>query len=133
MMPGVDVAAVREPGAGEVVARVQPGPRRDWFTEDAWTSLLSQPYSVTAQSNRVGLRLDGVPLERANAGELSSEGMVRGALQIPSSGTPVLFLADHPVNGGYPVIAYVIDQDVDRCGQLRTGQTLRFTTRGPIP
>jgi biotin-dependent carboxylase-like uncharacterized protein len=133
MMPGVDVAAVREPGAGEVVARVQPGPRRDWFTEDAWTSLLSQPYSVTAQSNRVGLRLDGVPLERANAGELSSEGMVRGALQIPSSGTPVLFLADHPVTGGYPVIAYVIDQDVDRCGQLRTGQTLRFTTRGPIP
>lgn len=128
-MPGVDVAAVPEPEAGEVVVRVQPGPRRDWFTDDAWASLLSQHYSVTAQSNRVGLRLDGVPLERANTGELSSEGMVRGAVQIPASGTPVLFLADHPVTGGYPVIGYVVEDDVDRCGQLRTGQTLRFTTR----
>jgi biotin-dependent carboxylase-like uncharacterized protein len=128
-MPGVDVAAVREPEAGEVLVQVQPGPRREWFTDDAWEMLLNQPYSVTAQSNRVGLRLDGVPLERANTGELSSEGMVRGALQIPLSGTPVLFLADHPVTGGYPVIGYVVDDDVDRCGQLRTGQTLRFTTR----
>ena len=128
-MPGVDVAAVPEPEPGEVVVQVQPGPRRDWFTDDAWASLLSQQYTVTAQSNRVGLRLDGVPLDRANTGELSSEGMVRGAVQIPSSGTPVLFLADHPVTGGYPVIGYVVDDDVDRCGQLRTGQTLRFTTR----
>lgn len=91
--------------------------------------LLSQPYSVTAQSNGVGPRLDGVPLERANTGELSSEGMVRRALQIPLSGTPVPFLADHPVTGGYPVIGYVVDDDVDRCGQLLTGQSLRFTTR----
>lgn len=128
-MPGVDVAAVPEPEAGEVVVQVQPGPRRDWFTDDAWTSLLDQRYTVTTQSNRVALRLDGVPLERASTGELSSEGMVRGALQIPLSGTPVLFLADHPVTGGYPVVAYVVDDDVDRCGQLRTGQTLRFTTR----
>jgi len=128
-MPGVDLAATREPAAGDVVVQVQPGPRRQWFTDEAWEALLSQPYSVTAQSNRVGLRLDGVPLERANTGELSSEGMVRGALQIPLSGTPVLFLADHPVTGGYPVIGYVVDDDVDRCGQLRTGQTLRFTTR----
>jgi biotin-dependent carboxylase-like uncharacterized protein len=128
-MPGVDVAAVPEPEGGEVVVQLQPGPRRDWFTDDAWASLLSQRYTVTAQSNRVGLRLGGVPLERANTCELPSEGMVRGALQIPSSGTPVLFLADHPVTGGYPVVGYVIDDDVDRCGQLRTGQTLRFTTR----
>lgn len=128
-MPGVDVAAVPEPEAGEVVVQVQPGPRRDWFADEAWASLLNQHYTVTAQSNRVGLRLDGVPLERERPGELPSEGMVRGALQIPPSGTPVLFLADHPVTGGYPVVGYVVDHDVDRCGQLRTGQTLRFTTR----
>jgi len=128
-MPGVDVAAVPEPEAGELVVQVQPGPRRDWFTDDAWASLLNQHYTVTAQSNRVGLRLDGVPLERTTTRELPSEGMVRGALQIPLSGTPVLFLADHPVTGGYPVVGYVVDRDVDRCGQLRTGQTLRFTTR----
>ena len=128
-MPGVDLAAVPEPESGEVVVRVQPGPRRDWFTDDAWASLLNARYTVTAQSNRVGLRLDGVPLERESTGELPSEGMVRGALQIPPSGMPVLFLADHPVTGGYPVVGYVVEDDVDRCGQLRTGQALRFTTR----
>jgi allophanate hydrolase subunit 2 len=54
--------------------------------------------------------------------------MELGALQIPPSGLPVLFLADHPVTGGYPVIAYVAAPDLDACGQLRPGQTLRFTT-----
>ena len=53
--------------------------------------------------------------------------MLRGALQVPPSGLPVLFLADHPVTGGYPVIGYVDDVDVDRCAQLRPGQRLRFT------
>jgi biotin-dependent carboxylase-like uncharacterized protein len=129
-MPGVDLAPVADPPAGEVVVRVGPGPRRDWFTDEAWSSLLSQLYTVTQQSNRVGLRLEGQPLERARTDELPSEGMVRGALQIPPSGLPVLFLADHPITGGYPVVAYVVDDDVDRCGQLRGGQPLRFTT-GP--
>jgi len=101
-----------------------PGPRRDWFTDEAWASLVGRAYVVTSDSNRVGLRLDGEPLERARTDELPSEGMVRGALQVPPSGKPVLFLADHPVTGGYPVIAYVVDDDVDRCAQLRPGQTL---------
>ncbi|MFP5370515.1 MAG: allophanate hydrolase subunit 2 family protein, partial [Actinomycetes bacterium] len=74
----------------------------------------------------VGLRLDGPALERTRTDELPSEGMVRGALQVPPSGRPVLFLADHPVTGGYPVIAYVADDDVDRCAQLRPGQTIAF-------
>ena len=125
-MPGVDVAPVKDPEGAELVVRVSPGPRRDWFTDDAWNCLVGQPYGVTSDSNRVGLRLEGEPLERARTGELSSEGMVRGALQIPPSGTPVLFLADHPVTGGYPVVAYVLDDDVDRCAQLRPGQTLRL-------
>jgi len=125
-LPGVDVAPVADPEAGNVTVRVLPGPRRDWFTDAAWTSLRSQVYTVSSQSNRVGLRLDGDSLERASTGELPSEGMVRGALQIPPSGTPILFLADHPVTGGYPVIGYVRDEDVDRCGQLRPGQALRL-------
>jgi biotin-dependent carboxylase-like uncharacterized protein len=125
-MPGVDVAPVAEPPAGEVTVRVLPGPRRDWFSAGAWETLTDQAYTVTSDSNRVGLRLDGSPLERTLSGELPSEGMVRGALQVPPSGTPVLFLADHPVTGGYPVVAYVVDDDVDRCAQLCPGQTLRF-------
>lgn len=132
-MPGVDVAAVAEPALGEVQVQIQAGPRRDWFTDHAWDSLRTQRYAVTEQSNRVGLRLDGQPLERARAGELPSEGMGRGALQVPASGLPVLFLADHPVTGGYPVIAYVVDADVDQCAQLQAGQRLTFTTRRARP
>ncbi len=123
-MPGVDLAPVGDPEAGDVTVRVTPGPRRDWFSDEAWASLLEQPWTVTHDSNRVGVRLEGRALARERTGELPSEGLVRGALQVPASGQPVLFLADHPVTGGYPVIGYVDDVDVDRCGQLRPGQQL---------
>jgi biotin-dependent carboxylase-like uncharacterized protein len=129
-MPDVDLAPVCDPPVGEVTVAVLPGPRADWFGNEGWAGLTGQAWSVTSESNRVGLRLDGDPLGRARSGELPSEGMVRGALQVPPSGRPVLFLADHPVTGGYPVIAYVADDplrsDVDRCAQLRPGQTIRF-------
>jgi biotin-dependent carboxylase-like uncharacterized protein len=125
-MPGVDLAPVADPPGGEVTVRVLPGPRADWFAEEAVRALTGTPWTVTDESNRIGLRLSGVVLERTRSGELASEGMVRGALQVPPSGQPVLFLADAPVTGGYPVIGYVDDAHVDRCGQLRPGQTLRF-------
>ena len=125
-LPGVDLAPVADPPAGEVTVPVLPGPRADWFGTAAWEALTGSAYAVTSESNRVGLRLDGPTLERERTGELPSEGMVRGALQVPPSGTPVLFLADHPVTGGYPVIGYVADAHVDRCAQLRPGQVLRF-------
>jgi allophanate hydrolase subunit 2 len=86
---------------------------------------------VTSDSNGVGVRLDGEPLLRRRDDELPSEGLVRGALQVPPSGRPVLFLADHPVTGGYPVIAYVTDADVDRCAQLRPGQQLLLRETPP--
>ncbi|GAA3139303.1 biotin-dependent carboxylase-like uncharacterized protein [Kribbella aluminosa] len=127
-MPGVDQAPVAHPAAGQVVLRVTPGPRRDWFTDAGWASLLSQVYEVSTNSNRVGVRLDGTPLERARAGELASEGMTHGAIQIPPSGTPVIFLADHPVTGGYPVIAYVAAADLNACAQLRPGQPVRLVS-----
>ncbi|WP_410786242.1 biotin-dependent carboxyltransferase family protein [Kribbella sp. C-35] len=125
-MPGVDLAPVAHPADGTVVLRVTPGPRRDWFTDAGWASLVSQVYAVSSNSNRVGVRLDGEPLERARTGELASEGMARGAIQIPPSGTPVIFLADHPVTGGYPVIAYVASTDLDACAQVRPGQPVRL-------
>jgi biotin-dependent carboxylase-like uncharacterized protein len=125
--PHVDVAPVPDPSGDEVTVRVAAGPRRDWFSDETWRSFATQTYVVSSDSNRVGLRLEGPPVERRNDSELRSEGMVRGAVQIPASGAPVLFLADHPVTGGYPVIAYVLDTDVDRCAQLRPGQSLRFS------
>ncbi len=128
-LPGVDVAPVAEPSAGEVVVPVLPGPRADWFGADTHALLAGTAWTVTGDSNRVGLRLAGPELVRERSGELASEGMERGALQVPPSGQPVLFLADHPVTGGYPVIGYVAEPDVDRCGQLAPGQTLRFRPR----
>jgi biotin-dependent carboxylase-like uncharacterized protein len=125
-LPGVDLAPVADPPGDEVTVRVLPGPRADWFAEDADAVLTGTGWTVTGESNRIGLRLDGPPLERVRTGELASEGMVRGAVQVPPSGLPVLFLADAPVTGGYPVVGYVHDADVDRCGQLRPGQTVRF-------
>lgn len=127
-VPGVDVAPVAEPSNDLLQVRVSPGPRRDWFNDEAWALFTSQAYTVDSQSNRVGVRLTAEPLPRLREGELVSEGMLRGAIQVPPSGLPVLFLADHPVTGGYPVIAYVDDLDVDRCAQLRPGQELRFST-----
>ncbi|WP_432477712.1 biotin-dependent carboxyltransferase family protein [Nocardioides sp. GXQ0305] len=129
-VPGIDLAAVREPEGDLLEVHVSEGPRRDWFDDAAWRLLTTQEYAVSGDSNRVGVRLEGEALERRREGELPSEGMLRGALQIPPSGLPVLFLADHPVTGGYPVIGYVDDHDVDRCAQVRPGQRLRLRT-GP--
>ncbi|MGY1781061.1 5-oxoprolinase subunit C family protein [Geodermatophilus sp. SYSU D01036] len=125
-LPGVDVAPVADPPAGEVTVRLLPGPRADWLSSSARDALASAAWTVTAESNRVGLRLAGPRLDRAVEGELASEGLVRGAVQVPPSGQPVLFLADAPVTGGYPVAGYVADDDVDRCAQLRPGQVLRL-------
>ncbi|MEU2350613.1 biotin-dependent carboxyltransferase family protein [Modestobacter sp. NPDC049651] len=130
--PGVDVAPVADPPAGEVTVPVLPGPRADWFGDAGRDLLTGTAWTVTSESNRVGLRLAGPALPRLRTGELPSEGMVRGALQVPPAGTPVLFLADGPVTGGYPVIGYVTDDAVDRCAQLRPGQPLRFR-RAPDP
>jgi biotin-dependent carboxylase-like uncharacterized protein len=123
--PVVDVAAVRAPSS-EPVLRVLPGPRRDWLVAAAWAALTAAEWTVTADSDRVGLRLAGPRLERARDDELPSEGLVPGALQVPPDGAPVLFLADHPVTGGYPVLAVVVSADLGAAAQLRPGDRLRF-------
>ncbi len=126
--PGVDLAP--RPGLpDEPVLRVTPGPRLDWFTGGALSSLVSEPYTATADVDRVGVRLDGPSLSRARSGELPPEAAVPGALQIPPSGQPILFLADHPVTGGYPVIAVVDEADLDLAAQVRPGQRVRFRSR----
>ena len=123
--PFVDVAPVRPPSSAPVL-RVLPGPRRDWLAPTAWTALTGQEWTVSADSDRVGLRLDGLVLERVRTDELPSEGLVPGALQVPPDGAPVLFLADHPVTGGYPVLAVVATADLPAAAQLRPGDRLRF-------
>ncbi|QDW28383.1 5-oxoprolinase/urea amidolyase family protein [Arthrobacter sp. KBS0702] len=127
------------PGTGVTVLDVVPGPRADWFDAEALESLTRQDWVVKPQSNRVGMRLDGTPLQRTRDGELASEGTVAGALQVPPEGLPVLFLADHPITGGYPVIAVVVDSQLDRAAQVPIGGTIRFrwaepgSTQQPTP
>lgn len=125
--PGVDVAPVAGPEAGTVDLPLLPGPRRDWFARP--DSLAENLWAVSELSDRKGIRLVGRPAERHTGWvgrELESEGMVRGAVQVPPGGEPVLFLNDHPVTGGYPVIGVVPGRDVDRAAQLRPGQQVRF-------
>lgn len=88
--------------------------------------MCSQEWLVTAKSNRIGLKLNGEPLARERQGELPSEGTVSGAIQVPPDGLPVLFLADHPVTGGYPVIGVVAAADLDHAAQLTPGTRIRF-------
>jgi biotin-dependent carboxylase-like uncharacterized protein len=121
------VSEVPAPGYDpDPVLDLLPGPRDDWFTADALASLCGSPYQVTTESNRVGIRLSGPGLTRSIPGELPSEGVVTGSLQVPPGGQPILFLADHPVTGGYPVIAVVAAAGIDRAAQLRPGEYVRF-------
>ncbi|MEP6630313.1 MAG: biotin-dependent carboxyltransferase family protein [Lapillicoccus sp.] len=122
---GVELVSVR-PAHGTPL-RVWPGPRDDWFADDALPLLTGQDWEVTPVSDRVGMRLRGRALPRRRLGELPSEGMVEGALQVPPDGQPVLFLADHPVTGGYPVVAVVDPADLPLAAQARPGERLRFT------
>lgn len=127
-VPPLDIAPWTRPDAGERLVRVSPGPRRDWFDDASRQRLVEQPWTITADADRIGMRLDGPPLERLDPGrELPSEGMVAGAVQVPPSGLPTILSADHPVTGGYPVIAVVRAADRDLLAQLRPGQRLRFS------
>ena len=114
------------PDAGTTLLDIVPGPRDDWFDAAALASLCGQDWEVTPRSNRMGMRLSGEPLRRSREGELPSEGTVAGAIQIPPEGLPVLFLADHPITGGYPVIGVVVEHQVDVAAQVPIGGHLRF-------
>jgi biotin-dependent carboxylase-like uncharacterized protein len=120
----LDMAPVAPPTGAMVTLRAVPGPRADWVEDVA--ALARTPWTVSSRSDRVGMRLSGEPLRRVDQRELASEGMVRGAIQVPPGGEPVVFLADHPVTGGYPVVAVLLDADVDRAAQARPGQAVRF-------
>ncbi|MFF8995376.1 biotin-dependent carboxyltransferase family protein [Streptomyces sp. NPDC014983] len=129
--PPARVDAAPQPGPpAELVLRVAPGPRADWFTARGRYDLTARAYRVSPASNRIGLRTEGPALERAREGELPSEGMVLGAVQVPPDGRPVVFLADHPTTGGYPVIAVVRAADLPAAAQAAPGTPLRFAAVG---
>ena len=125
--PSVDVAPVPIPSDGTVTLDLLAGPRGDWLRDLA--QLTTRSWTVDPASDRVGLRLRGESLRRSAGfedSELPSEGVVRGAVQVPADGRPVVFLADHPVTGGYPVVAVLTERSADLAAQLVPGQGVRL-------
>ena len=124
-LPDTDLAPPHGPWT---TLALSPGPRRDWFTDEAWRRLLTASWTVSPDSNRIAVRLGGPELPRRRDGELPSEGLIRGAIQVPASGQPLVFGADHPVTGGYPVIAVLTDRAADHAAQLAPGDRIHFET-----
>ncbi len=124
-IPVTDLAPWGAP-RDDLEVTLAPGPRAEWFAASALSTLFESTWTVSAQGDRVGIRLDGPELERTRVGELPSEGMVPGALQVPPTGRPTILLADGPVTGGYPVVAVVTEAALDLLGQARPGTRIRF-------
>lgn len=114
---------------GDLTLDVIVGPRDDWFTADAVRLLLESRWAVDSASNRIGVRLAGPGLARTKSEELPSEPCIRGSIQVAADGQPIVFGPDHPVTGGYPVIAVVVDAHTDRLAQAGPGQVVRFRRR----
>ena len=129
-----EAPAFEFPKSGETVTLdLILGPRPDWVLPQALALLSGEAWEVTAQSNRVGIRLTApASLARAGSGELPSEGVVTGAVQVPPDGKPLLFLADHPLTGGYPVIGAVAGYHLDLAGQIPVGAKIRFRPVAPF-
>lgn len=116
------------PGSPAVLALL-PGPRTDWLSDPA---LLAGEWQVSPDSNRVGVRLTGPALARTGERELPSEPLVRGAVQVPPSGQPVVFGPDHPTTGGYPVVAVLTEASIDRLAQCRPGDIVQLAWAPPV-
>lgn len=108
------------------VLRVTAGPQADWFSEEARTIFYAGTYRVSEESNRMGLRLEGPAITSAAGGEMLSEGVCLGAVQIPASGLPIILFVEQQTTGGYPKIANVISADLSSLGQLRPREEVRF-------
>jgi len=128
-VPAADLVPVDAPTDGVVELGVRPGPRHDWFDAAAWALLLTSEWITSARSDRTGVRLEGPVLARVPdlvGVELASEGMLRGSIQVSPDGAPTVLGPDHPVTGGYPVIAVVVEASLDLLAQLRPGQPVRL-------
>lgn len=139
-----DVLPIGEPDSGdtyrprtivpEVLARLQPrkvlratvAEQTDLFSEDSVRRFYQDPYTVTEESNRMGLRLDGAVLETPHSGQMTTEGVSLGAIQVPAGGHPIILFVEQQTTGGYPKIANVISADLSSVGQLRPRDEVRF-------
>ena len=129
--PTVDLAPAAAWPSQPIPLRAVRGPRDDWFTEASMRRFASAQYTVDAASDRIGTRLFGPPMQRCGAGELLSEPTVRGAVEVPPNGLPIVFGADHPTTCGYPVVAVLEPDSADLLAQCRPGQAVTFALLPP--
>jgi len=110
------------------VVRVVPGPQDDHFSAEGLDAFFSQPYTVTGESDRMGYRLEGALIPRAagKEGNIISDGVAFGSIQVPDSQLPIVMMADRQTTGGYPKLGTVISADLCRMAQLRAGEKVRF-------
>ncbi len=106
--------------------RVTPGPQSEWFPEAAQKILYESTYRVAEESNRMGIRLEGTAIPVPSGGEMISEGVALGAIQVPEGGRPIILFVEQQTTGGYPKIANVISADFHSLGQLRPRDEIRF-------
>ena len=110
----------------EYTIRVVLGPQDDYFTDAGIQTFLSQVYTVTAEFDRMGCRLEGEAIAHKEGGDIISDGIAFGAIQVPSSGKPIIMLGDRQTTGGYTKIANVISADFRILTQLKQGDKVRF-------
>ncbi|HTF23522.1 MAG TPA: biotin-dependent carboxyltransferase family protein [Candidatus Limnocylindria bacterium] len=108
------------------VLRVTKGPQSDWFPESARRLFYESRYRVAEESNRMGIRLEGAIVPVPSGGEMISEGVSLGAIQVPEGGKPIILFVEQQTTGGYPKIANVISADLHSLGQLRPRDEIRF-------
>lgn len=108
------------------VLRVTPGPQAAWFPESSHAAFYGATYRVTEESNRMGLRLEGAAIPDTSGGEMISEGVSLGAIQVPAGGQPIILFVEQQTAGGYPKIANIISADLASVGQLRPRDEIRF-------
>jgi len=112
--------------ANPTILRCTVGPQFEMFTPESVERFWGSTYTVTADANRMGIRLAGTPLETATAKELISEGVSLGSIQVPAGGQPVILFVEQQTTGGYAKIANVIAADLPVLGQLKPGDHIRF-------
>lgn len=110
----------------EITVRVVLGPQEDYFTDKGIATFLGSRYTVSGQSDRMGVRLEGNKIENKNGVDIISDGIATGAVQIPASGTPIIMMADRQTTGGYAKIATVVSADLKHIAQATPGTAVRF-------
>lgn len=110
----------------ENIIRVLLGPQEDAFAEEGLSTFLGTPYTVSKEFDRMGCRLEGKPILHKTDGNIISDGIVNGAIQVPTTGQPIIMLAERQATGGYTKIATVISVDLPVIGQCCPGDSIRF-------